>query len=114
MAGKARRAASRQGQLKRRKQTKGPSGIPSGAPPTKAPQVDESANEPTAPESNAAHSIPRSASGRTPRGELGAQGQGRLRGERPAAYLYVGAEFRRILALTAAMFAALVVLGIVL
>jgi hypothetical protein len=51
---------------------------------------------------------------RTPRGEFAGQGQGRLRGERPAAYLYVGAEFRRIMVLTSAMIAALIVLGIVL
>tara|TARA_B100000315_G_scaffold6971_1_gene7020 strand:- start:21643 stop:21927 length:285 start_codon:yes stop_codon:yes gene_type:complete len=49
---------------------------------------------------------------RTPRGEFA--GQGRLRGERPAAYLYVGAEFRRISVLASAMIGALVVLGIVL
>ncbi|MEC9237994.1 MAG: hypothetical protein VYC69_04940, partial [Chloroflexota bacterium] len=51
---------------------------------------------------------------RTPRGEFAGQGQGRLRGERPAAYLYVGAEFRRIGLLTGVILAALVVLGIVL
>ena len=51
---------------------------------------------------------------RTARGEFAGQGQGRLRGERPAAYLYVGAEFRRIMVLTGAILAALIVLGIVL
>ena len=51
---------------------------------------------------------------RIPRGESAAQGQSRLRGERPAAYLYLGAEFRRILTLTIAILTALVVLGIVL
>ena len=51
---------------------------------------------------------------RVPRGEFVGQGQNRLRGERPATYLYVGAEFRRIVMLTSVIFAALVVLGIVL
>ena len=51
---------------------------------------------------------------RTPRGEFAGQGQGRLRGERPAAYLSGGADGRRILVLTSAMIAALIVLGIVL
>ena len=127
MAGKARRAASRQGQLKRKKQTKGPSGIPSAPRKVPVPATDEIVDVPTntsqtdvdpKPLSNAAvaadPSVSRVVSGRTPRSELGVQGHGRLRGERPAAYLYVGAEFRRILVLTSAVFAALIVLGIVL
>ena len=127
MAGKARRAASRQGQLKRKKQTKGPSGIPSTVRNVVAPEAGEAPNGPTnASEANidpealetketaAPSSLSRSAAVRTPRGEFTAHGQGRLRGERPAAYLYVGAEFRRILALTSAVLATLIVLGIVL
>ena len=43
-----------------------------------------------------------------------ARGQGRLRGERPAAYNYVGAEMRRIAALAAVALAALVALSFVL
>lgn len=129
MAGKARRAASRQSQLKRKKQTKGPSGIPTGrrvAAPV-APQpaavpagVDEPNEYDATPEEiEAAEAAvagrtppPSPAAARTPRGEFA--GQGRLRGERPAAYLYVGAEFRRITLLTSAMIAAMVVLGILL
>ena len=127
MAGKARRAASRQGQLKRRKQTKGPTGIPSTTRGATIPDKDEAAgdfantDEPNidpetiiATETTAPSSISPSGSRRTPRGEFAAHGQGRLRGERPAAYLYVGAEFRRILALTSTILAALVVLGILL
>ncbi len=128
MAGKSRRTASRQSQLKRKKNTKGPSGIPSGR--RVATPVDE--NEPVAVpagveqdefdaeamEEAEAAVAPRpsrpSPVARTPRGEFAGQGQGRLRGERPAAYLYVGSEFRRILVLTSAMIGALVVLGIVL
>ena len=54
------------------------------------------------------------AAARTPRSEFAGQGQNRVRGERPAAYLYVGSEFRRILVLTSVIIGALVVLGIVL
>ena len=132
MAGKARRAATRQGQLKRKKNVKGPSGIPTGrrvsapvAPAaddtTVAPAGVEEADYDDSPEEIAAAEAavsPQPArpspAARTPRGEFAGQGQGRLRGERPAAYLYVGSEFRRILVLTSAMVAALVVLGIIL
>ena len=126
MAGKSRRTASRQTQLKRKK-TKGPSGIPTGrraAVPTEADQPvavpagdDEAEFDAEAMEAAEAAVAPRPSrpspvAARTPRGEFA--GQTRLRGERPAAYLYVGAEFRRILFLTSAIIAALVVLGIVL
>ena len=132
MAGKARRVATRQGQLKRKKNVKGPSGIPTGrrvsapvAPAaddtTAAPAGVEEADYDDSPEELAAAEAavsPQPArpspAARTPRGEFAGQGQGRLRGERPAAYLYVGSEFRRILVLTSAMVAALVVLGIIL
>lgn len=132
MAGKSRRAASRQSQLKRKKTAKGPSGIPAGrrvavpvapasddtaAAPADVKEVgyDASPEEIKAAEAAVAGRPPRSSpAARTPRGEFAGQGQGRLRGERPAAYLYVGSEFRRILVLTSAMVAALVVLGIVL
>ncbi len=128
MAGKARRAASRQGQLRRKKQTKGPSGIPSTARQAVVPETEEDVPVPAgvqgsdidadalaAAEAAVAPPTSRPApTARTPRGEFAGQGQGRLRGERPAAYLYVGAEFRRILVLTSAVLAALIVLGIVL
>ena len=132
MAGKARRAATRQGQLKRKKNVKGPSGIPTGrrvsapvAPAaddtTAAPAGVEEADYDASPEEIAvaeAAVSPQPArpspAARSPRGQFAGQGQGRLRGERPAAYLYVGSEFRRILVLTSAMVAALVVLGIIL
>ena len=123
MAGKARRAASRQGQLKRKRQTKGPGGIPSTTRRVTGPETDAPAPVPAGiqeadidPEALAAAeaAVARPATARTPRGEFAVQGQGRLRGERPAAYLYLGAEFRRILTLTIAILTALVVLGIVL
>ncbi|MDP7587258.1 MAG: hypothetical protein QGI76_04755 [Dehalococcoidia bacterium] len=128
MAGKSRRTASRQSQLKRKKNTKGPSGIPSGrrvATPVDDNEavavpagVEQDEFDAEAMEEAEAAVAPRpsrpSPVARTPRGEFAGQGQGRLRGERPAAYLYVGSEFRRILVLTSAMIGALVVLGIVL
>ena len=133
MAGKSRRTASRQSQLKRKKTAKGPSGIPIGRRVTAAvddePAVvpagveeaesdGEAAGSAGSMEPAEAAAAPRpsrpSPVARTPRGEFAGQGQGRLRGERPAAYLYVGAEFRRILVLASAMVATLIVLGIVL
>ena len=130
MAGKAHRAASRQSQLKRKKNAKGPSGIPTGqrvaVPAGPAGEddavtpngVEEAAYDATPEEIETAEPavVPQAArpspAARTPRPEFA--GQGRLRGERPAAYLYVGAELRRILILTSGILIALVVLGIVL
>ena len=142
MAGKARRAASRQGQLnrKRKKAQKGPTGIPTGAQRVAEPEVREPVAVPAGVEDaelGASEALeatgvtggsavpvddvpvaPRasrpSPAARTPRGEFAGQAQGRLRGERPAAYLYVGAEIRRIMFLTGAVLAALIVLAIVL
>ena len=141
MAGKGRRTASRQSQLnrKRKKTQKGPSGVPATAQRVAVPEFDEPVavpagvedaefEEPEALESAGVTETPAgrrpvgrrgsrpSPVARTPRGEFAGQGQGqgRLRGERPAAYLYVGAEFRRIMVLTGAILIALIVLGIVL
>jgi len=131
MAGKSRRTASRQSQLKRKKTTKGPGGIPAGrrvAVPASADaavpsgthagldeaefdDLDVLAEAEAAVTPQASRPAP---AARTPRGEFAGRGQGRLRGDRPAAYLYVGAEFRRIGLLTGVILAALVVLGIVL
>ncbi|MEE8465491.1 MAG: hypothetical protein V3S68_03375 [Dehalococcoidia bacterium] len=135
MAGKGRRTASRQAELnrKRKKTTKGPSGIPAtarsaadsdGQSPV-AVSVGADDAELDAPEAQQGNGVqgdavpattraPRpSPVARTPRGE--SAGQGRLlRGERPAAYLYVGAELRRIGILTGAILATLVVLAILL
>ena len=123
MAGKSRRIASRQSQLKRKKTTKGPSGIPTGRR-VQAPADEEPVVVPTRVEEHGAIEAAEAAAAprqsrsspvaRTPRGEFAGQGQGRLSGERPAAYLFVGAEFRRISVLASAMIAALIVLGIVL
>ena len=130
MAGKSRRTASRQSQLQRKKTTKGPSGIPAGrrvAVPANADAAAVPSGTPAgldeaefddldvlAEAAGAPQASRPAPAARTPRGEFAGQGQGRLRGERPAAYLYVGAEFRRIGLLTGVILAALVVLGIVL
>lgn len=135
MAGKGRRTASRQAELNRRRKqnVKGPSGIPANSPGRADPEELESdevsvgvedteieATEEAQSEgqmagatSTAKASRP-SPVARTPRGEFAGQGQGRLRGERPAAYLYVGSELRRISLLTGSIIAALIVLGILL
>ena len=136
MAGKGRRTASRQAELnrKRKKASKGPSGIPTTpqrvadsegleAVAVSAGVEDAELDALEVQQSNGVGvdevpAAPRTSRpspvARTPRGEFAGQGQGRLRGERPAAYLYVGAELRRILLLTGAILAALVVLGILL
>ncbi len=136
MAGKGRRTASRQAGLNRRrkKSVKGPSGIPA----TTTRVVDTEGQDPVAvsadvedaefdaqeeQQADGAQATgapapraqrPSPVARRTPRGEFAGQGQSRLRGERPAAYLYVGAELRRIMMLTGAMLIALVVFGILL
>ncbi len=137
MAGKGRRTASRQAELNRRRKkgSKGPSGVPTAAqgvadrevlePVTvpagvedaelEAPQAQNGAVAPVS-DVPATRRPPRPSpvAARTPQGEFVGQSQGRLRGERPAAYLYVGAELRRIILLTGVILAALVVLGILL
>ena len=130
MPAKGRRTASRQGQLKRKKTQKGPTGIPSTNQGVAAPENDDAVAVPAGVDeaeiesseagetSTVAAAAPQPArtapATRTPRGEFVGQGQNRLRGERPAAYLYVGAEFRRIAMLTSVIITALVVLGLVL
>ena len=137
MAGKARRAAARQGQLnrKRKKGQRGPTGIPSAVDVAEKPEaLDAAAASGDVAVGSAGASDGATASGvaqavaepqtapaprpstaaRTHRPATSPQGSGRIRGERPAAYNFVGAELRRISILSAAVFAALVVLGILL
>ena len=122
MAGKARRAAARQGELsRRRKRTqRGPSGVP--AVPAQQQNdltvavandaADTMAIQPQAEQAAATAApavAPRPAQVSAPQ-----RFQGRQRGERPAAYNYVGAELRRIAMLSTVVIAALVVLSVVL
>lgn len=118
MPGKARRIASRQAQLnrKRKRQQRGPSGIP--PPPPVGADVDGHAVGATAaqatgtteavqatgrprPSSAAAHPTPAARPLRT-------------RGERPSTYNYIGSELRRILIMAGSVVAIIIVLGIVL
>jgi hypothetical protein len=153
MAGKARRAAARQGQLnrKRKKSQRGPSGIPSAAVADNEALDNEALNneatvdgaiesatdsaidavaEPgngVASVESVATQAPATATPTRPgtssrgaptvrnaRTSAVPQGSGRIRGERPAAYDYVGAELRRISVLSVSVIAVLIVLGIVL
>ena len=127
MAGKSRRVASRQGELsRRRKRTqRGPSGIPAvrspGAPggsaAMEAVAVGAAAGAATSapPESAPAPAAP-ATSGRPGATAGAAQSRGpvRARGERPAAYNYVGAELRRIGILSVVALGALIGLAFVL
>ena len=127
MAGKSRRAAARQGELSRRRKRgqRGPSGIPTspasgqqqngggtavavGAATDTEPPASVMEQDQPVPATAAAPAARPSPQPARPRG------QGRLRGERPAAYNYVGAELRRIAVLSSAVIAALVVLSVVL
>ena len=127
MAGKSRRVASRQGELsRRRKRTqRGPSGIPAVRSPG-APGGSTAAMEAVAVGAAAGASAtaapPESApaapatSGRpgTSSGAAQSRGPVRARGERPAAYNYVGAELRRIGILSVVALGALIGLAFVL
>ena len=127
MPGKSRRVASRQGELsRRRKRTqRGPSGIPS-TPARQQPQQNGGGAAALAVEgagSAAAAAVaqqaaPASASAvaerPAPQSAVQPRGQGRSRGERPAAYNYVGSELRRIGLLSSVVVAALIVISIVL
>lgn len=124
MAGKSKRVAARQGELSRRRKKgqRGPNGIPATAP-RPSPQASngrgatlamEAAGivsggtavaEPIQPTPAAAAPQP-AAPVRRP--------QARVRGERPAAYNYVGTELRRIGVLATVAVAALVGLSFVL
>lgn len=130
MAGKGRRAASRQGELSRRRKkgARGPSGIPAtsardhqqnGGEAAVAVGTVADAEAPVNVEGPAnavqqAQPAVAAASAR-PSAQTVAQprGQGRQRGERPAAYNYIGAELRRIAVLSTAVLAALVALSFV-
>lgn len=127
MAGKSRRVASRQGELSRRRKRpqRGPSGIPATPVRPQPPQEGGSAlaveaaavsgNSPAV--AQQAAPAPTSAAAERPAPQSGAgqnRGQGRTRGERPAAYNYVGAELRRIGILSTVVVAALIAISVVL
>ena len=128
MAGKSRRVASRQGELSRRRKRpqRGPSGIP--ATPVR-PQPQQESGSALAVEAAAASGdslavAQQAAPAPTPAttaerpasqsSAVQSRGQGRVRGERPAAYNYVGSELRRIGILSTVVVAALIAISVVL
>ena len=115
MPGKARRVASRQAQLNRRKrQQRGPSGIPA-VEATAATEDQQSAEETTSQANGVVNSSEATAAApaataaaRAPR----PAGPGRLRREHVASANYIGAELRRILIMGSVILVVLIVLGI--
>ena len=119
MPGKARRVASRQAQLNRKKrQQRGPSGIPA-VEGTTAIQ-DQEAAEDSANQANGASGPAQAvatavAPAATTTGETRAPRPmvaGRLRREQVSSANYVGAELRRILIMASVVLMVLIVLGI--
>lgn len=115
MPGKDRRVAARQAKLRqrRKKQSRGPSGIPSAGPPladvgsrTRRGVATE-IPEPPAPS-------PNTPSSSRPRPEGAWRSPARVRGEQPITHLYVGPELRRILILTSVILAILIIVTILL
>lgn len=104
--GRSRRAAARQSQLgqRKRRQVRGPSGVP---PPGFTPGAEEAAEgDGLASRQPSETSSPQSAAVRQP-------AQGRAR-SRPTVYSYVVPEVKRILALSAVVVVVLVALSFVL
>ncbi len=115
MPGKARRVASRQAQLNRKKrQQRGPTGIP--AVETETPPLDQQPAENTnGQNSGVAEPVQAVAPAATATGEgrvTRTSGPGRLRREPVASANYVGAELRRILIMASVVLAVIIVLGI--
>ena len=116
MASKSRRVASRQSQLNRRKrkQQRGPSGIPAGVP---EPDNAVSSADGGALDDVAATALADPAPVTlVPSAQIAnpTRSQTRIRDERPAAYQYMGPEIRRIVVMAGTAFAVLAVLKIVL
>ena len=122
MASKSRRVASRQSQLNRRrkKQQRGPSGIPANVPePDDAVTSADGGASDDAMAAAVAEPSPSTDSNpmtRAPSAQIAThpRGQTRIRDERPAAYQYMAPEIRRVVAMAGTGFAVLVVLKFVL
>ena len=125
MAGKARRVASRQAQLsrKRKKQQKGvaapastviaPAEVDGQHTETPSPMVVEPTSPSSAPAPTPMPARPVATTAVASRSAPTSRAPGRARGERPATYNYIGAEMRRILSLAIVVLAIIVVLGFV-
>ncbi len=117
MPGKARRVASRQAQLNRRKrQQRGPSGIPA-VEATAATEDQQFAEETTSQANGVVNSSEATAAAPAATATVAARaprpaGPGRLRREHVASASYVGAELRRILIMASVVLVIIIVLGI--
>lgn len=122
MPGKARRVASRQAQLnrKRKRQQRGPTGIPAAAtepPPQDGQATDDGAiqaPEPAAPAASSQAAAPAGPTPARPGPATGPRGVPRARREATASVNYVGAELRRILIMAGLILSVLIVLAILL
>ena len=125
MPGKARRVASRQAQLgrKRKRQQARPSDaqpavlVPAEIEDDSTVTESQTAAEPPRPTPPPAPIRPSPVAARnnaaTP-ASAGFRSPGRARRERPATYNYIGSEVRRILGMSSVVLAVIIVLGIVL
>jgi len=120
MPGKARRVASHQAQLNRRKrQQRGPSGIPAvdATVATEDPQADEDTSSSQANGTAETTQVVATAT-RSPAPAPGdtraarPMGAGRLRREQVSSANYVGSEVRRILIIASVVLAVIIILGI--
>ncbi len=114
MPGKGRRIASRQAQVgrKRRRQIRGPSGVPEAGSGTAIAEQEEAAEgdavvtEVTSPAARERRpAAPAAAPTNSPN-------PARIRGDRPAATNYVKAEVRRILIMAGTLTAVLIVISV--
>ena len=117
MAGKSRRVASRQSQLNQRKkrQQRGPSGVPANEPRPVGVDPDNSGDAPSdtmasAEAATAVATAPAATTTAAPARRVSA----RSRDDRTASYVYMGSEFRRILIMAGIGFAVLIILKFVL
>ena len=116
MAGKSRRVASRQSQLNRRKkrQQRGPSGIPSTEPRSVGVAQDTSEGVVTETTPDAVSELVATAVTTTPPVPITdppvVRGPSRTRDDRTSAYTHMGSEIRRILVMGGVGFAVLVIL----
>jgi hypothetical protein len=117
MPGKARRVASRQAQLNRKKrQQRGPSGIPAveAAVATEDQQADEESSEQANGMAEPTQAVPTAGSAALATGETRAArpaGAGRLRREQVSSASYVVPELRRILIMGSVVLAVIIILG---
>ena len=119
MPGKARRVASRQAQLNRKKrQQRGPSGIPTvhATVATEDPKSDEEtssqANDTSEPTQAVATATRPTAPATGETRSARPVGAGRLRREQVTSVNYVGSELRRILIMASVVLAVIIILGI--